>query len=343
MYLNIKASIYEPGVFDTWQISVFRMATSSISSFSSTSDILDESSFSVVVPRTVAEMRADGVQPLFHSHHSTSSRSRLSPVIDKRPASKKRKKEHIGTGTGTDNRTNANPQNSPSSRRITSNTSYASGTLTDQQIQNSDLSDGDEELMRDLNTIASDFDHTVDETAAVFSADGINASNSDPLAYDQPEAVSVLSDTHDWGKEHKDDQWCFLCENGNDPNIDGDNEYFRLLTNMMSNSSTLSPWQQCLNVQKYYNLNFRRHHNNRRWTLKSIHRHQIEHMGDSINKMRFETVRTYYSLMQIFRDSNLCLLDRQTGKKFINMKALQAFVPLTRELLKGLNELDKAR
>jgi hypothetical protein len=290
-------------------------------------------------------MRAEGVHPLLHSHHATSSKSRLAPLTDKRPPLKKRKKEHIGTGTEPANRTNANTNtaDSLSPRRVTRNTSYNSDSLTDPPIQNSDLSDGDDELIRDLNTIASNFEDTLDETTVLLSTDDINAASSDPLTYDQPEAVSVLSDTHDWGKEHKDDQWCFLCENGNDPNIDGDNEYFRRLTNMMSNSSTLSPWQQCLNVQKYYNLNFRRHHNNRRWTLKSIHRHQIEHMGDSINKMRFETVRTYYSLMQIFRDSNLCLLDRQTGKKFINMKALQAFVPLTRELLKGLNELDKAR
>jgi hypothetical protein len=317
------------------------MATSSFPIFASTTDILNETGCPVISPRTVAEMRADGIHPVLH-RNATSSKSRLAPAIDKRPPFKKRKKEHIGTGTEPAHIENANTStdNSLIPHRVTRNTSDAS---TDQPIQNCDLSDGDDELIRDLDTIASAFDDTPDEAAAISASDDIDAANIDPLAYDQPEAVSVLSDTHDWGKEHKDDQWCFLCENGNDPNVDGDNEYFRRLTNMMSNSSTLSPWQQCLNVQKYYNLNFRRHHNNRRWTLKSIHRHQIEHMGDSINKMRFETVRTYYSLMQIFRDSNLCLLDRQTGKKFINMKALQSFVPLTRELLKGLNELDKAR
>jgi hypothetical protein len=318
------------------------MTTSSFSSFSSTTDILNETSSMPITPRTVAEMKADGLYPLLNSH-TTVTKSTLSPVNDKRAQSRKRKRSHVEVGAGSACITNTNTRSPVNPHRITRYASDTSDVSTEQPLQNPDLSDGDDELIRDLDTIASTFDDTLDEPALDHAGDGINVGSNDPLTYDQPEAVSVLSDTHDWGKEHKDDQWCFLCENGNDPNIDGDNEYFRRLTDMMSNSSTLSPWQQCLNVQKYYNLNFRRHHKNRQWTLKSIHRHQIEHMGDSINKMRFETVRTYYSLMQIFRDSNLCLLDRQTGKKFINMKALQAFIPLTRELLKGLNELDKAR
>jgi hypothetical protein len=151
--------------------------------------------------------------------------------------------------------------------------------------------------------------------------------------------MSIPIFQHDWGQPSTNDAWCFLCTVDEDKSRLIRNRHFRKLLELLTLADSMSEYQQCCNIQTFYNKHFKRHHHD--WTLLSIRSHLDEHLGSSNKKMIQEVIRITYAQIKLLSDGNLRMVDPQTGQKFINIKATNSFLNLSKNLISLMKELER--
>lgn len=151
------------------------------------------------------------------------------------------------------------------------------------------------------------------------------------MGQSEPIPISIFEET--WPAKSPADNYCFLCERGDQPDKLLKNRYYQTLARLMSQYGTISTLKLCQIIQQFYQKQFQPHQPGQpEWTLNSIRQH-VEHDGISPEGMIRNVTRVIHKQITTLSETGLSLYDPDSGKIFANSRGTNYLIKLSRSLV----------
>lgn len=184
-----------------------------------------------------------------------------------------------------------------------------------------DDDDGDEALEDEEKESSSSSASKDADMPASDEEDGED--EEDEEVVDSKEAVVPVPIHGEWPAYSPDDEWCFLCAEGE--YVERKNDPYEGIVQLINDFSKANELAMAHTIQDKYNLLFRARHNCE-WTLNSIRHHATNKAPNAMQTRMQSTMQTVGRVMDHLADGGILMQFKSTKRVVVNGKGAKLFL-----------------